>query len=228
MNIILSPHLDDAVFNVWHVISKDKAKVITIFAGVPSNEKSTIWDRLGGARDSREMMTARRTENKTALAGQNVEIIDLDFLDNQYGQRTLGVEAIKNELRKYISKQDTLFVPLAASRIFKHPDHVIVRTVGQELLAEGFRLIFYPDIPYMRIPSTVSSNFLSNLQKKVKTLTGFNSTATVIVLDDIAGEKKQKAMKAYETQYRITNLTSFGSLGRKANLKHEIEIELNK
>ena len=228
MNIILSPHLDDGVFNAWHVIAKGQIKIITVFAGTPDTRKTTFWDRLGGIKSSQEMMAVRRAENKTALKDEVAEIINLNFLDHQYAHKQVDIETIWKELRKHITKQDVLFVPIAASRIFRHVDHVALRDLGVHLFNEGFRVKFYTDIPYMRIPNIVNVRYLSKLERKVKIITGLESRATVVVLDNAIFAKKRAAMRAYKTQYRITNLSSFGSLSRKANIVHEIEIELNK
>ena len=85
-------------------------------------------------------------------------------------------------------------------------------------------MVFYADIPYMQIPQKPGNPYVSRLEKRIFTITGEKLKVTVISLGKNELIKKIIAMKAYETQFTITNLTSFGTLAKKANIQSEIEI----
>jgi LmbE family N-acetylglucosaminyl deacetylase len=224
MNIILSPHLDDAVFNIWHILNQKNTQLITVFSGLPDGNHATLWDRIGGFKKSRDMMEARRQENETALSGLGVRIVNLDFLDNQYMNEVRDKDQLYNQLKARVAKTDIIYAPIAASRLYRHPDHVLLRVIGLKLKKEGYKVIFYADIPYMQIPQKPGDSFVSRLEKRIFLLTAKKLKVSVISLDKNEVIKKMAAMKAYETQFTITNLTSFGRLSKKANVQSEIEI----
>jgi len=57
---VISPHLDDAVFGAGELIAAHPgAIVITAFAGIPSGDGLTGWDRDCGFRGSREAKIGR-------------------------------------------------------------------------------------------------------------------------------------------------------------------------
>ena len=100
--IVLSPHLDDAVFNCWRTINEadDDVTVLGIFAGLPEAGTSRLWDRLCGQSNSRQMVLKRRQEDKLALLNTKASIIHLDFLDNQYRSEPPKIEKIVSEIVK--------------------------------------------------------------------------------------------------------------------------------
>jgi len=224
MNIILSPHLDDAVFNIWHILNQKNTQLITVFSGLPNENHATLWDRIGGFKKSRDMMEARRLENETALSGVGVRIVNLDFLDNQYMTEERDEAELYNQIKAKVAKKDIIYSPIAAGKIYRHPDHVLLREIGLKLKKEGYKVVFYADIPYMQIPQKPGNSYVSRLEKRIFTITGEKLKVTVISLGKNELIKKIIAMKAYETQFTITNLTSFGTLAKKANIQSEIEI----
>ena len=224
MNIVLSPHLDDAVFNIWHILIQKNTQLITVFAGLPNKNHTTLWDRVGGFKKSRDMMEARRQENEIALKGLGVTIVNLDFLDNQYINEARDEADLYNQIRSRVAKTDTVYAPIAASKLYRHPDHVLLREIGLKLKKQGYRVVFYADIPYMQIPKKPGAAYLRRLERRIVSFTGEKLKVSVISLDKNEVMEKNSAMKAYETQFTITNLTSFGMLGKKANIQSEIEI----
>jgi LmbE family N-acetylglucosaminyl deacetylase len=184
-----------------------------------------LWDRIGGFKKSRDMMEARRQENETALSGLGVRIVNLDFLDNQYMTEERDGDELYNQLKARVAKPDIIYAPIAASRLYRHPDHVLLREIGLKLKKEGYRVVFYTDIPYMQIPKKPVDTYLRRLEKRIFSLTGEKLKVSVISLDNNEVLKKVAAMKAYETQFTITNITSFGRLSKKANVQSEIEIK---
>src|SRR4029079_17519174 len=66
--LVLSPHLDDAVLDCWSVLASDRdVSVVNIFAGVPENMGVTLWDSITGARDSAERVLERIAEDGAAV-----------------------------------------------------------------------------------------------------------------------------------------------------------------
>ena len=224
MNSILSPHLDDAVFNAWHILSQKNTQLITVFSGLPDGNHATLWDRIGGFKKSRDMMEARRQENETALSGLGVHIVNLDFLDNQYMNEVRDEDELYNQLKARVAKTDIIYAPIAVGKPYRHPDHVLLRDIGLQLKKEGYKVNFYADIPYMQIPKKPGDSYVSRLEKRIFSLTGEKLKVSVMSLDNNEVIKKVAAMKAYETQFTITNITSFGRLSKKANIQSEIEI----
>lgn len=179
--VVLSPHLDDAVLSVWHVLSSPLAdvRVVTVFAGIPEAGTLTALDRAHGAVDSAELMRKRRADDRAALAAAGREPVHADLLDVQY--RADHIEA----LRLAVERDPTSFVPLIAQEqavrmdpaelrsrvepllegadlvyapagIGGHPDHCDLAHLGLRLADEGRRVRIYGDMPYfvqMGLPS---------------------------------------------------------------------------
>ena len=83
--VILSPHLDDAVFSLWHVLdSPEDVTVVTVYAGIPEPGFVTQLDRDHGATESAEWMLRRRMEDATSLEIAQRKPVHLDLLDAQY------------------------------------------------------------------------------------------------------------------------------------------------
>src|SRR5437764_15405533 len=85
-DVILSPHLDDAVLSCWHLLTQvGEVAVINVFAGVPTELGGPAWwDEYTGASDSAERVRERIEEDRTALAVAGRTAVNLGFLDEQY------------------------------------------------------------------------------------------------------------------------------------------------
>ncbi len=220
--VILSPHLDDAVFSCWHLITQPDAEVITIFAGIPASNTATLWDRLCGERNSAVMMRRRRTENESALRANGISYRNLDYLDTQYLHGKRNITEIADVLLSEIAPESHFYVPLANSRLWRHPDHVAVRKVGEMLLRAGRKVSFYADIPYMQMPSHVTSERSDKILKAARQQ--FENIASVEFHELTKKDQgvKRAVMMKYQSQYSKTNLVSFGTLKRHANLEREL------
>lgn len=83
--LLLSPHLDDALFSAHTLIAAIGPEVWTVFAGAPEGPGVTDWDRGCGFDDSRELMAVRRQEDRDAFADlPEVELRHLDLLERAY------------------------------------------------------------------------------------------------------------------------------------------------
>lgn len=220
--VILSPHLDDAVFSCWHLINQPDTEVITIFAGVPANNTTTLWDRLCGEPNSATMMRARRKENESALSASNISYRNLDYLDAQYLHAKRNIAEIADVLLSEVGPESHFYAPLANGRFWRHPDHVAVRKVGQMLLQAGRKVSFYADIPYMQIPSRVTPERTDKILKATQQLLNNVTSLEFHELKQKDQDLKRAVMVQYQSQYSKTNLVSFGTLKRHANLEREL------
>lgn len=175
INLIISPHLDDAVFSLGGLIAKEsqKTKIVTIFAGIPQKPLIREWDINCGFKNSTKAMEERIKENNLALISLGINeqnIINLPFLDIQYRQSFFtipkyfkhknfanGLIVFKNiseELKKIINSEKAniikIFIPVA----FFEGDHGIVRVAGLEAynntrnFNKKIELYLYQDMPY--------------------------------------------------------------------------------
>jgi hypothetical protein len=80
--LLLAPHLDDAVFNCWGLLtSTRRVQVVNVFAGVPAPGFVTRWDASAahGTRTRWPASGLRRTARALALAGRSA--VNLDLLE---------------------------------------------------------------------------------------------------------------------------------------------------
>ena len=171
--IIISPHLDDAVFNCWSTISQANACVLTLFAGVPKPGTTKLWDLVCGEPSGQLMMENRRVENDQALAPSGRPPINLDFLDYQYQRNRVALTKIVESVLAKTDNRSTFMVPLAGSHLWNHPDHRLAREVGIELLKLGRGVDFYPDSPYMHLPPSPDHRFSGFVSENTKDLASF-------------------------------------------------------
>ncbi len=219
--VILSPHLDDAIFSCWSIIQNKNTTVITIFAGQPTKKTRTIWDAFCGEINSYKMMQKRKIENKTIMDSLYINSIVLNYLDNQYDKNRPTINQIMNEILSFCSSDCIFYVPLAISLLYRHPDHVITRNVGLALLERNRKVIFYADQPYMLLPTSLLLNNEKLLTTKIKKDLKITGNILVNKLKTDSQQRKLDCMKKYESQFKMTNLLAFNKLSKKKNLSAE-------
>lgn len=151
--LVVSPHLDDAVFSCGQLLAQAPGSVVvTVFAGIPpAGTVAPPWDRRAGFRSADEAMRARRDEDRRALSTLDARPVWLDFLDDQYGTPA-APSAIAARVAAAIAEHPGYGV-LAPAGLF-HRDHLQVQQAMLMLLrdddtARVWR--FYEDVPYRRI-----------------------------------------------------------------------------
>lgn len=224
--VVLSPHLDDAVLNCWHTISNNDCMVLTVFAGVPRKGTTKLWDLLCGEHDGNRMMCTRRQENENALAGTGCTIQNFDYLDQQYrGTDTaVDIDQLVTSILLAAPKDATFLAPLAASRLFHHEDHLMLRTVGIRLMHEKRHVQFYPDSPYMSLPTKPNTTYTVKLNALAKGIVKRDVAVVERILSVAEQIKKMRALEAYESQYKMTNLISLGGVKRIVRRPYELII----
>jgi hypothetical protein len=108
--LILSPHLDDALFSASEVVRRTRTSVWTVFAGEPDGPITTAWDRSCGFADSREALSVRRQEDLDAFAQTASEIRHLPYLDGAYStpeRRARDIEQLIREVEGWVAAHST-------------------------------------------------------------------------------------------------------------------------
>jgi hypothetical protein len=148
--VVLSPHLDDAVFSVGASILRAarggaRVSVLTVFAGDPcSTAPAGSWDRQAGFATEGEATTARRREDDRACALVSATPIWLSFRDEQYSSGS-DDEAIAGAIADALAPADTLLMP---GFPLSHRDHLrVVRLVLERELFGG-SIVLYVEQPY--------------------------------------------------------------------------------
>lgn len=119
--LVLSPHLDDALFSASEIIRRGEVEVWTVFAGEPDPPMTTTWDRAAGFADSREQIVARRLEDEAAFAGTKAVARHLPCLDGAYTtpeRRVEDLEQLSRELLAWVGshpeQQVSVVIPACA------------------------------------------------------------------------------------------------------------------
>jgi hypothetical protein len=222
---VLSPHIDDAIFSCWHLLGQPDVTVINVFAGIPKSGTKTLWDWMCGEPDSVAMMHKRLSENKTVLKNTGVNYINFDYLDRQYKPVKYNVAEMADRLLAQIKSNPVFYAPLAGGKLWRHPDHVTIRDLGKELKKRGKKVIFYADIPYMQMPFGPISAYRVRMSRRASKLLKFKLTARISELNNLEQKLKNESMHEFKSQFKATNLMSFGTLGRQANCKWEVTFE---
>ncbi|MGO4763185.1 PIG-L deacetylase family protein [Cupriavidus sp. 2KB_3] len=218
--IVISPHLDDAVFSCGNLIAASHAAmVVTVFAGEPAPAPGVPeWDLAAGFSSGAQAVRARRQEDGRALRRLGAEPVWLDFLDGQYGAHRTAVDiAVRLGGLLSLQRRATIVAPLGVY----HPDHVLVNAacmllreavaVDQSALAVGDvealapapapqQWLFYEDAIHRRMPGAVQSRLAGWWQE------GLIAAPVHLPLSQHQYQsRKALAVEAYESQLRLFN-----------------------
>lgn len=146
MIVIVSPHLDDAVLSCGEAMQGAKARILTVFAGIPTGDLPlTHFDANSGFTGAEQAVRARRTEDKRAgwVLGASTE--HLAFFDRQYGV-THDVGEVVAMMRERLAAiaPTVLYAPLG----LLHPDHELVARVARGVARSlELPLVVYEELP---------------------------------------------------------------------------------
>jgi LmbE family N-acetylglucosaminyl deacetylase len=194
--LLVSPHLDDAVFACGEWLSAHAGtRVVTVFAGMPQDaSQRTDWDARCGFDNARQAVPARREEDRAALALLGCEPCWLDFGDSQYGH-TPSVAAVAQALAAELGRlgADDLFIfPLG---LF-HSDHRLVHEACMAAWrAQPRPALLYEDALYRGIPGLLQQRLAQLLQRGL-TLTPAKEAPPG------AAALKARAVQCYASQLR--------------------------
>lgn len=230
--VVLSPHLDDAVLSCWSALAEScDAQVVNVFTGVPPAGLLAPYDRVAGAESSAAMMRARIAEDREALARTGRVPVNLGLLESSYRSRAPAVDAILTALDERVPGLGGVVAPAA---IGLHPDHVLVRAAAVRLARTGVPLRLYADLPYCvtygwpawvtgETPATyldVGAHWSSALEPLEAR--GLDLQPQVHVLGREQQQAKLDALRAYETQYSTLSRGPLDVLAHPAVLGHEV------
>jgi LmbE family N-acetylglucosaminyl deacetylase len=195
--LFVSPHLDDAVFACaeW-IASAASPLVVTIFAGFPpAGAPLTAWDRECGFDDGDDVVALRRDEDRAALDALGAGAIQLDFLDDQYGE-SRSTAVIADALAGIVEHEapQAIHVPLG---LF-HADH---RRSSEASLALFDRFAtrawhVYEDAIYRCIPGAVDERTRALVDR------GFVLERRSPAMAGDAAARKRRAVACYRSQLR--------------------------
>ena len=144
--VIVSPHQDDAVFSLWHLLdAPGEVAVVNVFTGVPSSPELGWWDAQTGATDSPSRVRHRAAEDRAALAHAGRSPTDLAFLDLQYRIDDQPLEPIVEAVDDAAGKDSFVLAPAGLGG---HLDHHLVRDAALALWRRGRRVALYADLPH--------------------------------------------------------------------------------
>jgi len=148
--VVLSPHLDDAVFSLGAAIARlarsgARVTVLTVFGGDPSSRVAAgEWDRETGFETAGEAAAARREEDRRACALLGAKPVWLPFVDLQYEDGATDDDLLA-AVRAAAGDTDALLVP---GFPLTHPDHAWIAPLVLENLEFAGRIALYAELPY--------------------------------------------------------------------------------
>jgi len=163
--LVVSPHLDDAVFSCSGIVKGvHKSHVHTLFAGdAPRDRPLSQWDRDCGFVEGAEVMEQRRNEEREALQRLHAIFTWEPHLQEGYRLGELDQGAILAGLAKSIEavRPSVVLFPLG----LQHSDHIAVASAMWKIIDEQLypqvAWYVYADKPYAdRRPSLVRSRLL--------------------------------------------------------------------
>lgn len=144
--VVLSPHPDDAVLSVWHVLDgPGEVAVANVFTDAPPGVGPAFWDRVTGATDPAARARERAVEDRAALALAGRDPTSLGFVDYQYRDVEQPIEAVVDAVASATAEGDLVLAPAGLGF---HPDHSLARDAACALRARGRRLALYADVPH--------------------------------------------------------------------------------
>ena len=216
VDIILSPHYDDAVLSLGGMIGvRTNQKIIaTFFTSDPRGITPTEWDLASGFSNSLELVKARKQENLRAISHfDNTNLIDYTYSDFQYDTRTSsssesiqeGLTAdIQNLLGTYADAKVRIYGPSYFGPQITHPDHALLHsafiTVAKQNQNPDITFYLYEDFPYInrfvhKAPDIDFTQYLSKTD-------GITVDREIIPLTQIDIAKKKDALHEYSSQIR--------------------------
>lgn len=204
-DLVVSPHLDDAVFSVGQWMGgQGGATVVTVFTRVPALDGVPLaeWDRLCGFTTPQEAATTRKREEAAALDVLGCEHVWLEWLDWQYDQLAYSAPEPRHELVVGLLAAELakLFEQLGPQRVLipaglTHPDHRLASDAAWlacRSLPKSVRVGIYADQPY-----TASAGHLYGEAARDRLPPGFGGELNP---GSASGQRKAQACEAYASQ----------------------------
>jgi hypothetical protein len=189
--VVISTHLDDAVFSCWRVIAdgQHQVSVVTVFTTATQGRQSS-WDAcIDPNVDSEARARERQGEDRAALSVAGRVPVHLPFHDAEFGPTDPA--RVAKALEPHIEAADAVYAPLAIA----HPDHVLVRDAVRRV---GGRPNFYVDYPYALKeqiqPLQAPPGFLDAYAARTVLLTDGEVATKLAACREYSGELKRLGM----------------------------------
>ncbi|WP_203568002.1 hypothetical protein [Aestuariimicrobium ganziense] len=130
-HLLLSPHLDDALFSASELVCAVDPEVWTVFAGVPTSPTATEWDRRCGYDDAQALMRDRRAEDVEAFASVGVTTHQLDALERAYvtpSVRAKDIESVTHSVDVWVADHPRAVIWLPIGAGGQMPEGLVERT----------------------------------------------------------------------------------------------------
>jgi len=208
--VVVSPHLDDAIFSLGAAIAHAvrtgaRIEVLTVFAGDPqSDARAGDWDARSGFSTEGQAATSRREEDREACAFLGAKPQWLTFGDEQY-DRHGGEQEVWSAVASATASADSVLVP---GFPLTNADHA---WLSELLIRRGLacrRIALYAEQPYafearkaQREPSVAAP---------LKPLTDATVAWSRLRTSSVDRWAKHQAMRAYRSQLRLCGLARSG------------------
>jgi LmbE family N-acetylglucosaminyl deacetylase len=206
--VLISPHLDDAVFSCGEALAAHPGSVVvTVFAGTPADgAQRTEWDARCGFANAAEAVAARRAEDERALARLAASARWLRFADAQYGE-ACALDEVTCALGAALDTFADAMV-LAPLGLF-HSDHRIVHDACREALATRPHLpaLAYEDALYRALPGLLHER-LAELARAGRRATPVRALAP----PGAHADAKREAVRCYASQLRAFGPGGYGDV----------------
>ncbi len=194
--LVVSPHLDDAVFGCGELLAaRPGSVVVTVFAGAPPTYATVSeWDALAGFQPGDDVLAGRRAEDRAALGILGAHPVWLDFRDSQY-RDSPTVPEIADALEREIAASGlrAVVIPLG---LF-HSDHHLTCDAALAVLRRR------PDLAWFAYEEAMYRKIEGSVAERIAAL----NAAGIVV--EIAGEAtgcgreaKARAIACYASQLR--------------------------
>jgi LmbE family N-acetylglucosaminyl deacetylase len=205
--IVISPHIDDAVFSCAEVLAG--AKVITICAGIPAPDvPPSHFDRAARFRSAAEAVRARIVEDDRALSVLGAEAVHLNCLDGTYAQGEPLAMAVTRALA-HAEPGEVVLGPLG----LRHPDHEIVAAAFRATVrAQGLNAWIYEELPYAHL----WPEYIGPALMLARVSTGTLARAS--------GRGKRAAVRCYRSQLKGMNVEALFGPERYHRLHGDAEL----
>jgi LmbE family N-acetylglucosaminyl deacetylase len=163
--VVVSPHFDDAALGTAHLLATyPGSTVITVLGGQPPAypDHVTPWDEAGGFVTGDDVVSARREEDRRAMAFTNATPVWLEFPDHQYlavEERPTPAEVAPSLKKAIVDANPTaVFLPMGIA----NPDHVLAHEAGLlargDLSESGAEIVWfcYEDHGYKHLPGILA------------------------------------------------------------------------
>lgn len=236
--VVLSAHLDDAVFSATTQLLRPHAQLVTVFAGPPADTAGrSRWDGTTGAGSSAQRHRERLAEDDRAAAGLGCAALRMSEPERQYRDKPVDLDLLAGRLRAVVEGAAEVWLPAG---IGQHPDHVAARQAGLRAVLSASpapAVLLYADLPY-----TIEYGWPSWMTGEPKPrfldpdvwlehelvragLSPEDLTAKIFELDPSVRRHKEDAVLCYSTQLPALHLTPADRRRWEATLRYELAWE---